>query len=214
MSLSNSLRPMRGKSARRGSALVMAVLVILVLTIIGIGVAYFTQIEDRTSGNVKLEKVAFYGAESGLRVGEELLSKALEASLNMDSFLDPPSGTTAYTPPGGGRQAAILSYGTPAVLYENRIMTPPAGASEAAAYTIYVRNNIEDRGQDLDDTDNIVNIVVVGQAVTLRDVGGVPTIDRVLMTKILEEQLYLIPLGTEAGGQKGGNQGGTGAGSR
>lgn len=212
MSLSNSLRPMRGSNSRRGSALVMAVLVILVLTIIGIGVAYFTQIEDRTSGNVKLEKVAFYGAESGLRVGEQILSQALQNSLNMDNFLSPPSGTTAYTPPGGGRQASILMYGT--VLYENRIITPPAGASEAAAYTIYVRNNVEDRGMDADDTDNIVNVVVVGQVVTLRDVGGVPTIDRVLMTKILEEQLYLIPTGTEAGGQKGGNQGGTGAGSR
>lgn len=212
MKFEGFLRTGAGGHGRRGSALVMAVLVILVLTIIGIGVAYFTQIEDRTSGNIKLEKVAFYGAESGLRVGEQILSQALQNSLNMDTFLAPPSGTTAYTPPGGGRQGAILLFN--GILYQDRIIVPPTGASEAAAYTVYVRNNIEDRGQDLDDTDNIVNVVVVGQVVTLRDVGGTPTIDRVLMTKILEEQLYLIPTGTEAGGQKGGNQGGTGAGSR
>jgi hypothetical protein len=190
----------------------MAILVILVLTIIGIGVAYFTQIEDRTSGNAKLEKLAFYGAETGLREGESLLSQALEDLINLDTFLSPPSGTTALTPPGGGRSASVLRYGT--VTYLNRIITPTAGASEATAYTIYVRNNLEDRGMDADDTDSVINIVVVGSAVTLRDVGGTPTIDRVLMTKILEEQLYLVPTGTEAGSQKGANQGGTGAGSR
>lgn len=212
MKFERFLRTVAGGRKRRGSALVMAVLVILVLTIIGIGVAYFTQIEDRTSGNIKLEKVAFYGAESGLRIGEQILSQALAGSLNMDTFLTPPGGTTAYIPPGGGRQGSVLSFG--GVLYQDRIIPPPTGATEAAAYTIYVRNNIEDRGMDPDDTDNIINVVVVGQVVTLRDVGGTPTIDRVLMTKILEEQLYLIPSGTEAGMQKGGNQGGTGAGSR
>ena len=46
-------------------------LVVLVLTIIGIGVAYFTQLEDQTSGNIRLAKTAFYAAESGLRTGEQ-----------------------------------------------------------------------------------------------------------------------------------------------
>ena len=64
------------RGSRRGSALMMTVLVVLILTIIGIGVAYLTQVEDKFSGNDRTAHSGFYAAEAGLRVGEKLISAA------------------------------------------------------------------------------------------------------------------------------------------
>ncbi len=72
---------MRGRritraGAERGGALIIVLLVVLVLTIVGIGVAYFTQLEDQSSGNIRLTKTAFYAGETGLRTGEVELTQA------------------------------------------------------------------------------------------------------------------------------------------
>ena len=61
----------------RGSALVSVILVLLVLTIVGVGIAYFTSMEDRLSGNTRIAKAGFYAADAGLRRGEALLNKII-----------------------------------------------------------------------------------------------------------------------------------------
>ena len=109
---------MRKHEGRRGSALILALIVILVLSIIGIGVAYLTTTEDRISGNDRVLKTGFYAAEAGLRNGEALLSKYYSDGKKVDELL---AGTT-YTPPGGGWTAYLLVIG--GTTYRDQFVRP------------------------------------------------------------------------------------------
>src|ERR1035437_3774537 len=103
----------------RGSALVSVILVLLVLTIVGVGIAYFTSMEDRLSGNTRIAKAGFYAADAGLRRGEALLGEFVN--------LDPAACTLQPSPltqllaanplvfnvPGGGYAAGVLDFSSP-----------------------------------------------------------------------------------------------------
>ena len=55
---------------QKGSALITVVLVVFVLTMVGIAALFFMSTEDRISGTDRLQKAAFYAAETGMRWGE------------------------------------------------------------------------------------------------------------------------------------------------
>lgn len=233
MSRSRPLRsaPSRRPSARRGSALLTVILVALVLTVVGLGIAYFASTEDKTSGNTEMARVGFYAAEAGLRDAESRVSafaqlkdsdatELIDQTYSTGGAIDTrswPEGDV-YTPPGGGRPAYLLELdGTK---YRNIVIPQDLGnPSTRAMYSIFVRNNEEDTaGGDNKDTDKKINIVVVGQMVlvdpstkapVLRD--GVPTIG---ITKVLEEQLYTQVEGSATATQKGTNVGGTSSGAK
>ncbi len=175
----------------RGSALIIALLVVLVLTIVGLGVAYFTQLEDQTSGNIRLAKTAFYAAETGLRTGEQALTNATTALAVSATELISYTGGTPIGLPGGGRLGIPLNIrGTG---YEKLGLTAAAGTTDVAFFTLYIRNNVEDPGNALSpavDRDNIINLVSVGEVWSGVDATGLPT-GRLLSTKILEEQIRL-----------------------
>ncbi len=196
----------------RGGALIIALLVVLVLTIIGIGVAYFTQLEDQTSGNTRLAKTAFYAAETGLRTGEQALTDA-EALAATATELVSYTGGTAVALPGGGRQGVPL-YVRGAV-YDRIVLRAATGTSDVATFTLYVRNNVEDPANSaIADADKIINLVSVGQVWTTRGVdgAGLPIPDRLLATKILEEQIELSRFGRSFSDQEGADAGGTNTG--
>lgn len=202
---------MRPERKRRGSALILAILVVLVLTVVGVGVAYFTQMEDQSSGNVRLAKSAFYGAETGLRQGEQILNGAVAASVAASSLLNYTGATSPITLPGGSTAVPLARGGTEWQKVMVKGSGSTAGRADVAAYSLFIRNNLEDPGGPMVDTDNLVNLISVGFAVTEDSAGAV---DQVLLTKILEEQITLSTSATEAGAQKGTNTGGTGAGFR
>lgn len=201
---------MRPERKRRGSALILAILVVLVLTVVGVGVAYFTQMEDQSSGNVRLAKSAFYGAETGLRQGERALNGAVASAISASSILNYTGGTAPVTLPGGGSAVPLAVGGTEWQKVMVKGSGSTAGRADVAAYSLYIRNNLEDPGGTTD-TDNLVNLISVGFAVTEDSAGAV---DQVLLTKILEEQITLATSATEAGAQKGSNTGGTGSGTK
>ncbi len=205
------------RTGARGSALVSVILVLLVLTIVGVGIAYFTSMEDRLSGNTRIAKAGFYAADAGLRRGESLLVKVV----NMPPATCPPPtlsqilvARTAPTlrVPGGGYDAQVFDLttfngggclGADAQAFSSVSIPPPAGVSvvDRVTYSLYLRNNVDDAGgTDIVDTDNIVNLVSVG---TVQLAAGV------IVTKIVEEQLLLTTGGGSTGGQKDVNSGGT-----
>ena len=196
----------------RGSALATVILVILVLTIVGIGIAYFTQIEDRLSGNVRMQKAAFYAADAGLRKGETVLAGAVGSSTALTTILSYVSATPKLKVPGGGYDAVILSAIDPetgALPPGNEFLNIPipaaAGIVDTTQFSLYVRNNAEDfAGNATTDTDSVVNLISVGQVILPGTAGTT-------MTQILEEQLAVSAFGNEAGGMKGLNAGGTGS---
>lgn len=208
--------PSSPKSRRsRGSALITALLVILVLTVIGIGLAYFTQIEDRMSGNERLTKSSFYAAEAGLRAGEQALGVALDGQTAISSLLTAPTGTfpvpTTINPSGSGRWDGVLLRVSTSALsrtYAQVQIVVPAGVRDKAYYSVYIRNNDEDpSGSATDDQDQKLNLVAVGVAGLVDPgTGAVRGI-----TKVLEEQVTIKLAGGEDYSGKQVNFGGTGS---
>ena len=62
---------------QRGSLVVTALIILMMLTLIGIAVTTTASLELQISGNEKLSKVAFYRADGGTEVGFELLEQNL-----------------------------------------------------------------------------------------------------------------------------------------
>ncbi|MBW2108169.1 MAG: hypothetical protein JRI36_05815 [Deltaproteobacteria bacterium] len=69
-----------------GSVLIVALLVLVILTIIGIGANDTTTTDIRIAANEKFHKVAFYNADAGVYATPKLISSALDQGAN-------PSGT-------------------------------------------------------------------------------------------------------------------------
>ncbi len=202
----------RLRSRSRGSALVAVVLVILILTIVGLGVAYFAQIEEGLSGNARLMRSAFYTAEVGLRKGESVLGTSIYAAgYSVSTVLTCGTCPSPLNPPGGGYPAVVLKATDPEdgvdKMFVNQAVPVPAGIGtvfDQGSYSLYVRNNPEDVGGPTTDSDNIVLLISVGQ---VQAAGG-----RVY-TKILEEQLLGGLPGGTPGGQYLTNAGGTSSGA-
>jgi type IV pilus assembly protein PilX len=57
-------------NAQRGAALVVALIMLLVMTVLGIAAMQVTRMEERMAGNSRDINLAFQGAEAGLRDGE------------------------------------------------------------------------------------------------------------------------------------------------
>jgi type IV pilus assembly protein PilX len=58
------------QSRQRGAALVIALIMLLVMTVLGITAMQVTRMEERMAGNSRDVNLAFQGAEAGLRDGE------------------------------------------------------------------------------------------------------------------------------------------------
>jgi hypothetical protein len=222
--MKHHLNPRAGTRAR-GSALVSVILVLLVLTIVGVGIAYFTSMEDRLSGNTRIAKAGFYAADAGLRRGEALLSKAINMSTaagcappTLSQILLAASVSTAkpvLKVPGGGYDAMVLDLttfnssaaclGADARAYGSVSIPAPAGVAvvDRVTYSLYLRNNVDDTdaaASATTDVDNIVNLVSVG---TVQLATGIT------VTKIVEEQLLLSIGGGSKGPSKDVNSQGT-----
>jgi hypothetical protein len=189
----------------KGSALITVVLVVFVLTMVGIaGVLYMTM-EDRLSGNEKLQQVALYAAEDGLRVAETVVAtEAANSSTSLNILLNPSSTIPNLTPPGGGYAAVPLVVGT--TTFHEIAVAMPTGAPGQANYSIFVRNNTDDTTLLSDrptrDEDQRINIISMARVTDPSGRG---------ITKILEEQMFLGGMGGGERLMKGGNMGGTGA---
>lgn len=208
---------MRGRENRsgrstRGGALIIALLVVLVLSIVGLGIAYFTQLEDQTSGNIRLVKTAFYSAETGLRTGEHQLTIANSSGISAADLISY-TGEPSIPLPGGGFEGVPLFVN--GVKFLRVLLPAAAGTTDVAVFSLYVRNNVEDPGNSKTprtDEDATLNLIAIGQVFSNAGTAAAPSPGRLLATKILEEQIVLATPGTELNAQEGQDQAGTGTG--
>jgi type IV pilus assembly protein PilX len=70
------IRSVRTATGQRGAALIVALLLLVVLTIIGIGAMQTTRMEERMAGNTRDLNLAFQAAEAALRDGEARIRAA------------------------------------------------------------------------------------------------------------------------------------------
>lgn len=205
------MRKNTGRRGSRGSALVTVILVILILTVVGLGVAYFAQMEEGLSGNARLMRAALYIAEVGLRKGESVISVSIVGgSISLTTILTCGGCSPPLNVPGGGPQGIILMATDPEDGVRKEFLNIPVpvpagvGVFDRGTYSLYVRNNPEDPAGAINDSDNIVLLISVGQ---VRGAGG-----RVF-TKIVEEQLLTGTFGGPAFSQYLSNAGGTSSGT-
>jgi type IV pilus assembly protein PilX len=108
-------------SRQRGAALVIALLMLLVMTVLGVAAMGVTRMEERMAGNARDLDVAFQSAEAGLRFSEERI-RALTLRPNTGTA----AGSAVYTLDHWKltdlRNAALswwttnaIEYGTPSV---------------------------------------------------------------------------------------------------
>ncbi|MFB3850969.1 MAG: PilX N-terminal domain-containing pilus assembly protein [Acidobacteriota bacterium] len=212
------------KNNEKGSALITIILVVLVLTMVGVASLFFMTTEERITNAARMEKAAFYAAETGLRIGEESIRRQFEANGNfLNLALQTPQTTiNMLEVPGGGYDAIILT--DPMYLEHNddalAIIDPaspdiavPAtflrgirvnpNSEPIATCSVYVRNNEDDPTLNpFVNGDNKINIVSVGIVVT-------PMGQQV--RKVLEEQIAPGVGGGIGSGMKGLNLSGTGS---
>ena len=74
-----------------GSVVIVALLILVFLTLIGISATTTTQIELQIAGNEKSHKIAFYNADSGVYATPKLISACVDnsAEQNLPGILNP-----------------------------------------------------------------------------------------------------------------------------
>jgi type IV pilus assembly protein PilX len=78
----NSRRASRLTATRqRGAVLVISLLLLLVMTLLGLGASQSTRLQERMAGNQRDQEVALQGAEASLRAAERRLSPMVNAVL-------------------------------------------------------------------------------------------------------------------------------------
>ncbi len=119
----------------KGSALVIAMLVLTLLTMMGITAIRTTDIEIQISGNDKLAKIAFYGADNG----SETLIELLEQNIFAAGFDNNGSGNGTFTMGVvTGTNPTFYMNETPGTLLpsdNNRDAFMPAGYAGSAPHT-------------------------------------------------------------------------------
>ena len=202
--------PLAAFRRARGSALVSVILVILILTIVGVGIAYFSQVEDRLSSNTRLTRMALYAADAGLRKGEMILGGLNASAIPLGTILNYTGATPVLNVPGGGPNAVIIMAQDPEDLVTKEFLNLVVPSPDATVdpyrtrFSLYVRNNPEDvLGSATVDTDQIINLISVGMVAAAPDVpptdgtyetklASTPAI----LTKIVEEQLVIGQIGS------------------
>jgi type IV pilus assembly protein PilX len=81
--------------AQRGFVLIVALVLLLILTILGLAAAQSTSLQERMAGNARNRDMAFQAAEAGLRAAENCLSTGLAICT---SFSNNTAGTYLFDP--------------------------------------------------------------------------------------------------------------------
>lgn len=178
-----------------GSALILVILVVLVLTMVGLAAVFYMTVEDRISQNDKLTQAAWHAAQAGLKRGEHVFAGVSENQLNnvlspstfSDSHNDEPTSLNDLTTVA---HLGTVLYDSGAALGGNPLYGVLIGTSSLVgtreSYSLYVRNDPNDYSS-LDGStyyvDHNSNVVLISRGV-VRDASG-----RELAVKILSEQI-------------------------
>jgi Tfp pilus assembly protein PilX len=87
-----NMHPFSLLNNQRGSALIIALLMLVVLTLLGISATTTSTVELQISGNDKLYKRSFFAADGGTAAGSELVEQNIE---DRDWTDDSPRGNVA-----------------------------------------------------------------------------------------------------------------------
>lgn len=153
-------------SSQKGSALIVGLIIVLMLTLLGITTLRATALEERMAGNQRDVNISFQSAEGALRevINKDLSSVAFDGSTTgygeqISSFLD-----------SSGNPVSEYNYWTGVFDWTNKAVaaTQATGTSEAARYfveTIPVSSGVWKAGEA---TKRIYRITVRGTGASTR----------------------------------------------
>jgi Tfp pilus assembly protein PilX len=183
----------------KGSALIMVILVVVVLTMVGLAAAFYMNMEDRISQNDKLLQAALQAAQAGLKEGEQIVSRTV-TNATINTALDPAthgnySGNdlpTAQTDLTTAQHLGVVLWDQNSSSALTPLYNVNVGgvsvASVSARYTLYLRNDpsdylpASDSGKYYIDHNGRINLISRGSVI---DAKG-----REIAVKILTEQIY------------------------
>ncbi|MDR2876922.1 MAG: hypothetical protein LBV36_02625 [Chromatiales bacterium] len=157
---------MKNRHAQRGSALIVALLILIVMTVLGITAMGSSTMQEKMAGNNRDLALAFQAAEAALRDGERFYEDnvvALGAAFNGKE-------------PGLFPEGANPPIFNAATWANSRVFNGAIeGAAEAPRYIIELIGNISEQNDDLNvqgfgEAAGIGNLTAV--RVTARGVGG------------------------------------------
>jgi type IV pilus assembly protein PilX len=126
------------KGAQRGAALIVAMVMLLAMTLVGVTAVRNTTLQERMAGNLRDSNLAFQSAERALREGETFLRSptippftGANGLLTMQDDAGRASFWSAYDWAGNGRTAAGVTDVASAPLYviEELPAVPLSGGS-------------------------------------------------------------------------------------
>ncbi len=210
------------RNDQRGSAMLTAILVMLILSAIGTAAAYMMRQESAMSATLMDSKLALDAAEAGLRRGESILGTVgafqINTLLQHDSNADPatpamiperprhptdPKLSGTYDPTHLGTY--LLEGGTPLAAIPIPVSGQAKGPSRQVFYSLCVRDNPE----DIDATDPSSPTVDSDSRVRLVSIGWVQGASGALAVKMLEEEYSFTGVSQSPSAQKLVNAGGT-----
>jgi len=170
-----------------GSALIVALLVLVILTLVGIGANNTTSTDIQIARNEKFHKIAFYAADGGTEAGIELVEQGIDERdwtdnsghgncyvTNGDFFLNPdlainevPSDANRdiYTPSGyaAGDPHTNLKIGSNTTLSTGGAVQMISGYGGtgfgSAGGGAWVTYDIRSQHQGLDNSESVVNMI-------------------------------------------------------
>lgn len=95
---------------QRGSALITALSILLIMTVLGISAMSTTALQERMAGNARDAEVAFEAAETALRAAEAFLVANPTAAFNDTAGLFAASATEQWKTEANWTSAATASY--------------------------------------------------------------------------------------------------------
>lgn len=116
----------------RGIALVIALLIMVVLTVLGIAVIMNVNTEIKISGNAKDSKQAFYTAESGLQAGLGQLPSLSAFSATLANGLTYSSYPTGQPLPQPTSMSCPAGYGSSAYCFKYSLDVSGSGPNGAS----------------------------------------------------------------------------------
>jgi hypothetical protein len=206
---------------QRGAALITVIMVLLVLSVLGIGVALFMTQEDRTSGRQDVQKLALYAAEAGLRRGEGVVKQLKlpqvqslldHTSTTLQAYQETPTLPVFPTNSGEYDAQHLGTYLTQSGQELANVEVPVAGGGKRAFYSVYVRNNPDDAGPRTN-ADSRIRLLAVGWVANSADPNRPWSQRGVAAVKILEEEFNFQGLATAESAQKLSDAGGTSSGA-
>ncbi len=165
---------------QQGITLIICMIVLVVLTVLGLGSIRDTSMEEKMAGNMRNRNLAFQAAESALREGEEFLSDTvvlpdfIGANGLYSQFITDPITAMATS---WGVPSAVRAYGSYSDLTSYTAVLP-----EVAAAPVYIIERMDSLTPTASVEAGQAQDTIIFYRITVRAVGSTDTASVILQT--------------------------------